>query len=185
MKRDSRNIDRSKSEPPLSTRSATISPITLANLKPCPEHGETIVTCGTPGQRVDHEVLVPRVGEHAAGQRQGRPVRVREVAPDPLPQQLLVARREAVPVEVVRVDRLAEVVVAADLEARDAEDGEAVEEALRRLQDEDGKAPTANSAGTFGCVQMSTWRSGTKWRAYCGANLPTQAPAVTTSFLAR
>src|SRR4051794_447010 len=42
--------ERSRQLDPFVVRSASISPITLANLKPCPEHGEATTTSGAPGR---------------------------------------------------------------------------------------------------------------------------------------
>src|SRR3954451_1066146 len=82
-------------------------------------------------------MLVCGVREDAARERQGGAVRTGEVAADPGAQDLLVARRERVAIEDVGVDRLSEVVVPTDLEARYAEHGKAVEESLRGIEDED------------------------------------------------
>ena len=55
---------RGESHPPMA-RSARISPITGANLKPWPEQGEATIICGASGQPVDDEIAVRRHGVEA------------------------------------------------------------------------------------------------------------------------
>ena len=50
-KRRSAKVDRSNGDAPVVRRSATISPITLENLKPCPEHALRISTFAASGCR--------------------------------------------------------------------------------------------------------------------------------------
>src|SRR5918998_5297132 len=100
------------------------------------------------GVQVDDEVVVGRVGEHAGLEVHRRPAAIREVPLGELAQQLLVVI-ERFAVEGFGVDEFFQVVVLAELEARDAEDGEAVEAPLVHEQVEDGEdaGPEALGAG--------------------------------------
>ena len=89
--------------------------------------------------QTEEEVLVRRVLEQAQLQRRRRPGSVREVPLGELTQELLVALGRLA-VELVRVALLLEVVIAAEFEAGDAEDGESVVAALLDEQVEDRKA---------------------------------------------
>ena len=89
--------------------------------------------------QAQEEVLVGRVLEQARLQRGRRPGSVREVPLGELTQELLVALGRLA-VELVRVAFLLEVVVAAELEAGDAEDGKSVVAALLDDQVEDREA---------------------------------------------
>jgi len=90
-------------------------------------------------QPVEDEVLVGAVLEEAGLERHRRPGAVREVALGELAEEPLVVGPR-LPLELVRGAVLAEVVVAAELEAGDPEDGEAVVALLLvELQVEDGE----------------------------------------------
>src|SRR5215211_755826 len=88
--------------------------------------------------QVYDEVVVRRVREHAGLQVHRRPATVGEVPLGEVPQELLVVVVRLA-VEALRVDALFQVVVLAELDARNAEDGEAVEASLFHEQIEDGE----------------------------------------------
>src|SRR5215207_2240951 len=90
------------------------------------------------GVPVYDEVVVRSVGEHAGLQVHRGPAAVREVSFGEAPEELLVVV-VGLAVDLVGASGLTQVEVLAELEARHAEDGEAVEAALVYEQVEDGE----------------------------------------------
>ena len=131
-------------------------------------------------QAVDDEVLVGRVREDARLEHLGRPCGIGQAALDEGAQRgLVVGPRRAV--GVVRIDRLTEVVVPADLEPVPLVGREAVVAAPLDVEDEHREPFNPERLRPFGVNQPSTCRSGTASRSRAGTSSRTHAPAQITS----
>ena len=166
---------------PSSARSARISPTTEQNLKPWPEKPAPTTASSRLRVAVDQEVLVRGGLEEARLERDRRPGAVGEVALGERAERRLVLERRLAR-DRVRVAARALVVVAAELEARDAEGGEAVEVLPVEDEVEDREAGRARRARVAAA-------GATRAPAACAHDEPggsratscDQAPAVSTS----
>ena len=124
---------------PVVARSARISPIAGANLKPCPEHGEATMMFAWPGSAIDQKVAVRRHRVEAGLGVDEPPVRRRDMLGDRRADQALVGGRHRA-VDGVGIDGLVAVMMLGDLhagaDARAALRRDAVVHAVPALEEE-------------------------------------------------